>query len=230
MIKSLFEPHLILAREPDGDYTLHATTITPNTWYSAGRAELGAPSNIRLLPEVVSVMLHLRQHGGRCLQVLKPVRHYLPDLKLGPSNGKTTLTAFAMLDLHVVGSASLDVSNLGSVHPGPGKDPTAPIDASDWYAWVNRQPPGPASFHVTGTVTTPTPGYETKLVEATPQGINPRDLILDLVVNKLPGIWPQHVTQVPVRFDQSPLKVDYESVLVRISDGSSVQIKVETVV
>lgn len=228
MIKSVFEPYLTLAREPDDEYTLHAVTITPNSSYSAGRAELGVPPMVRLVPEVQSVLLNLRHHGGHCLQVPKPVRHHLADLKLGPSHGKTTLTAFVMLGMQLLGSASLDVSNLGCVFPGPGKDPTVPIDTSDWYAWINRMPGGPASFHVTGTVTMPTPGYEVRLVEAAPQGINPKDLILDLVIKKLPGIWPQVVAAIPVRFDQTPLKVQYESVLVRISDGTSIPIKVET--
>lgn len=230
MIKSMFEPYLTLAREPDDEYTLHAVTIAPSSSYSAGRAQLGVPPMVRLVAEVESVLLNLRHHDGHCLQVPKPVRHHLGDLKLGPKHGKTTLTAFVMLGMELLGSASLDVSNLGSVFPGPGKDPTVPIDTSEWYAWISRMPPGPASFHVSGTVTMPTPGYDVRLVEAAPQGINPKDLILDLVIKKLPGIWPQHVASIPVRFDQTPLKVDYDSVLVRISSGTSIPIKVETAV
>jgi hypothetical protein len=224
----MFEPYLTLAREPDDEYTLHAVTITPSSCYSAGCAELGVPPMVRLVAEVQSVLLNLRHHDGRGVQVPKPVRHHLADLKLGPRHGKTTLTAFVMLGTQVLGSASLDVSNLGSVYPGPGKDPTVPIDTSDWHAWINRMSPGPASFHVIGTVTMPNPGYEVRLVEAAPQGINPKDLILDLVIRKLPGIWPQYVAAIPVRFDQTPIKVDYDSVLVRISNGTSVPIKVET--
>ena len=229
MIKSTFEPHLDLAREPDGEYTLNAVTLVPNGGYAAGRAERGVPPNVRMLPEVESVLLHLRHHGGPTHQALTLVRHHLADLKLGPSHGKTMLTAFVMIDNHVVGSASLDASSLGNVQPGHGKDALMPIGTLDWYAWLNRMPPGPASLHVTGIAIMPTPGYDVSLVEATPQGINPKDLILDLVISKKPGRWPQHVAQIPVRFDRSPAQVDYESVLVRLSDGSGTPIKVDTV-
>jgi hypothetical protein len=227
MIGTMFTPNLTLAREPDGEYTLHAVTITPNSCYSAGRAERGVPPMVRIVAEVEPVLLHVRQRGGMCLQVLKPVRHHLRDLKLGASHGKTTLTAFVMLGDSLLGSASLDVSHLGGVVPGQGKD--NPIDTSDWYAWLDRMPPGPARFHVTGVVTMPTPGYDVKLVRGAPQGINPKDLLLDLVIAKKEGIWPQVVTAIPVRYDEDPAAVDYESVLVRLPDGSGIPIKVETV-
>lgn len=224
-MRTMFEPNLVLAREPDGQYTLHAVTITPNSCYGAGRAERGVPPTVRILPEVESVLLHLTHRGGRCMQVLKPVRHHLANLDLGPSHGKTTLTAWAMVDDRVVGSASLDVSSLGGVQPGDGKD--MPLDTSDWYAWVNAMPPGPARFHVTGVVTMPTPGYDVKLAPAEPQGFNPRDLILELSIARRPGLWPQVVTAIPVRFDIDPYGDEYDSVLVRLPDGSGIPLRVE---
>ncbi|APR76170.1 Hypothetical protein A7982_01517 [Minicystis rosea] len=226
-MRTMFEPNLVLTREPDGQFTLHAVTATPNSCYGAGRAERGIPPTVRLMPEAESVLLHITHHGGRCLQVMKPVRHHLPDLDLGPSHGKTTLIAFAMIDDRIVGSATLDVSNLGGVVPGPGKDTPLPLDTSDWYAWMNLMPPGPRSLHVTGVVTVGNPGYEVKLTEAVPQGMNPKDLILDLVLTRKPGIWPQVVTQMPVSFVKPSPSVDYDSVLVRLADGSGIPIRVE---
>jgi len=228
MIRSMFEPHISLAREPDGEYTLHTVTLTPNTCYGAGRAERGVPPEVRLLPEVESILLHITHRRGRCLQAPKPVRHHLRDLKLGASHGKTTLTAFAMVGDHVVGSASLDVSQLGNVHSGGGGD-VAPIDTSDWYAWIDQMPPGPPSFHVRGVVTMPTPGYAVQLQPAAPQGINPKDLILDLKIERLPGVWPQVVTTFEARYDQADLALVYESALIRLPDGSALPLKVETV-
>jgi hypothetical protein len=231
MIRSTFEPHLTLMREPDGEYTLHAVTIAPNSCYGAGRAARGVPPTVLVLPEVEPVVLHITHRKGMCLQVLTPVRHHVPNLKLGPSHGKTTLTAFAMIGDAIVGSTGIDVSNLGSICPGPGYDKPLPISTSDWNAWINRMPrvpPGPSSFHVTGLVLMPTPGYDVKLVPAAPQGINPRDLILDLVIDKKRGTWPQVVTPIPVRYDQESAG-GHESVLVRLPDGTGIPLSIESV-
>jgi hypothetical protein len=219
----IFEPNLQLMVEPDGEYTLHAVTITPSSAYSAGRARPGVPPNVRLLPEVFPVLLDIRVRRGPALQVLTPVRHHLRNLKLGPQHGKTSVRAFAMVGDHVVGSSSVPV--------GPNDDPptgTIPVDTSDWYAWLNKMPPGPASLHVHGVVQLPTPGYDVRLVSASPQGINPRQLILDLLVTARPGTWPAIVTSVSVRYDQSPA-IDYDSVFIREPDGGTVVVDVDVV-
>ena len=218
----IFKPNLQLVAERDGEYTLHAVTITPSSAYSAGRARPGVPPNVRILPEVFPVLLDIRVRRGRALQVLTPVRHHLRNLKLGPQHGKTSVLAFAMIGDHIVGSSSVPV---GPAHPPRG---TVHVDTSDWYAWLDKMPIGPTSLHVQGTVQLPTPGFEVRLVSASPQGINPRQLILDLLVTELPGVWPQIVTSVSVRYDQSQ-SIDYETVLIREPDGDTVLIDVDVV-
>lgn len=220
----MFQPQLTLHREPDGEFTLDAVTPTPSSCYSAGRAVNEVPPNVRLLPEVFPVLLHLRARKGPCLMFVKPVHHRMRNLKLGPMHGKTTVTAFVMLDGRVVGSASLAVPTVGT--PQPSK---VPVDTTDWYAWHNRMPPGPASLHVTGSVTLPTPGYDVALRVAMPQGINPSQLILDLVVTPRPGMWPQVITHQSVRFDQDPVIGKYDSILVREPDGDQVHIDIDEV-
>lgn len=220
----IFQPSLQLAVEPDGEYTLHAVTIAPNSGYSAGRARPGVPKSVRLSAEAFGVLLEIRVRQGPVLQVLTPIRHRLRNLKLGPKYGKTSVVAFAMIGDRIVGSSSIAVA---PVHECP-KDPV-PVDTSDWYAWLNKMPPGPPSFHVTGVVHLPTPGYDARLVPASPQGRNPTELILDLQVKPLPGVWPQVITSVSVRYDQIPARVRYQSVLVREPDGDSHQIEVEEV-
>jgi hypothetical protein len=220
----IFQPNLQLAVEPDGEYTLNAVTITPNSGYSAGRAHPGVPRNVRITAETFPVLLEIRERHGRVLQVLTPVRHHLRNLALGPKVGKTHVLAFAMLGDRIVGSASIPV---GPAHEWPRHPVT--VDSHDWHAWLNRMPPGPPSFHVTGVVVLPTPGFEVRLEPASPQGINPADLILDLKVTPLPGIWPQRVTSMSVRYDQSPSSVAYHSALIREPDGDTIQIPVEEV-
>jgi hypothetical protein len=220
-----FEPQLVLAREPDGEFTLNAVTIAPNSCYSAGRAELGPPPNVRLLPEVLPVLLHLRARTGPCLMVLTPARHQIHDLKLGAAHGKTSVAAFVMLNGAVVGSAFIKVDEPGTcVNEG-----AKPVSTADWYAWINRMPPGPASFHVRGTVQVPTPGFAARLKAAVPQGINAAELILDLVVEKLPGQWPQVVTSLQVAIDEAPLGVPYKGVLIRVPGSDAVHVEVEEV-
>lgn len=218
----IFKPNLQLMAERDGEYTLHSVTITPSSAYSAGRARPGVPPNVRILPEVFPVLLDIRVRRGRALQVLTPVRHHLRNLKLGPQHGKTSVLAFAMIGDHIVGSSSVPV---GPLHPPRG---SVHVDTSDWYAWLDKMPPGPASLHVQGTVQLPTPGFEVRLVPASPQGINPRQLILDLLVTELPGVWPQIVTSVSVRYDQKPA-IDYDTVFIREPDGDTVLIDVDVV-
>lgn len=221
----MFEPQLVLALEPDGEYTLNAVTLTPNSGYSAGRARRGVPPEVRILPEVEPVLLYVRPHRGRHLPVVTPVRHRLRNLKLGEAHGKTSVLAFVMLDDHVLGSASVAVRDPGCVvveHPSP-------VSTSNWYAWVNRMPPGPPRMHVQGTVALPSPGYDVALRKAAPQGINPRDLILDLVLTERPGVWPEVVTSVSARYDEDPYQNNYDTVLVRLPGGEAVQLTLEDV-
>jgi hypothetical protein len=222
----IFQPNLLLSVEPDGQYTLDAVTLAPNSGYSAGRAWHGVPPNIRITEEAYPVLLDIHARGGKALQVLTSVRHHLRNLKLGPKHGKTALLAFAMVRGQVVGSESIAV---GPVPERPRKEPVV-VDTGDWYAWLNKLPPGPASLHVSGVVYLPTPGYDVCLVPHVPQGINPVELILDLQVTPRTGFWPQVVTPVNVRYDQRPALVDYKGVLVREPDGDLVHFDVEEVV
>lgn len=223
-MKQIFQPQLHLQREPDGEYTLHAVTVCPNSGYSAGRAQPGVPPMVRLTAETFSVILNLHARRGPALQVPTLVRHHLRNLKLGPKEGKTTLTAFAMLRGDVIGTASVPIP---SVHECP-KNPTT-VDTTNWYAWVSQMPGARPSFHVSGVVHLPTPGYEAHLVRATPQGINPKELILDLKVTPRQGIWPQVITPASIRFDEDQPGVDYEGVLIREPDGDAVHIEVDVV-
>ena len=53
-------------------------------------------------------------------------------------------------------------------------------NCNDWEAFHDQMPPGPATLRVTATCTCP-PGRTLELRKKEPQGINPRDLLLELV-------------------------------------------------
>lgn len=215
----MFQPNLTLRREPDGELTLDAVTLTPSTCYAAGPAYLGVPPNVRITAETLAVLLPIRTHFGRCAMVLTPVRHRLANLV---ATGKTSVLAFTTIDDRVVGSASLPIVPGCSVEP---KNPL-PIETSGWFAWVDDLPSGERVFNVVGTVVVPSPGYTASLEVASPQGINPKQLILDLHVAAKPGIWPQVVTSLHVGYQQRPYKGAYDTVFVREPDGDGVQFPV----
>ena len=100
-------------------------------------------------------------------------------------------------------------------------------DEGEFKAWLDKMPGADNTLHVTGSVTVPTPGYTVWLVEAVPQGINPKILILE--VKKVPptGFVAQVITHVPVRYDK-PRSPDYTDVTVR-GDGEEFTIPVEIV-
>jgi hypothetical protein len=76
-------------------------------------------------------------------------------------------------------------------------------DEKAFKAWVNLQPgPHMNTLYVTGDVIEPTSGWKVELVEASPQGINPTILILDVKATAPTGQVLQVVTPVPVRFEK----------------------------
>lgn len=75
------------------------------------------------------------------------------------------------------------------------------VNSKDWYAWLNTMPPKPDDFHVTGKVEVGNPGMFGTLIPASPQGINPDILILDLYLEQKPGGWQRVNTWVEVRYD-----------------------------
>ncbi|MDJ0627540.1 MAG: hypothetical protein QNJ44_04700 [Rhodobacter sp.] len=75
-------------------------------------------------------------------------------------------------------------------------------ETRDWYAWIDTMPPGPNMLYVVGEAWAPNPGVEGFLVPSNPQGINPRILLLDIHFYQRPGIWPQVMTWIPVRYQR----------------------------
>jgi hypothetical protein len=69
------------------------------------------------------------------------------------------------------------------------------------------------TLHVTGTCTFPTPGYTAELRPSVPQGINPWDLLLNLVVQAPSGSVPDVLTDVEVRYD-AEVTTEYKTVTI----------------
>ncbi|MFL6129967.1 MAG: hypothetical protein ACJ73E_12995 [Mycobacteriales bacterium] len=102
----------------------------------------------------------------------------------------------------------------------PGR--SAQGECRDWSAVVDRRPPGPPTLIVTGECDFPTAGSTVELHRAAPQGINPRDLLLDKVVTPPSGPAASVLTAVPVRYTENdPPELD--TVTIR-PDGPSIPV------
>jgi hypothetical protein len=105
----------------------------------------------------------------------------------------------------------------------PGVDPRRALsNCRDWYASHDHQPPGPTRLTVTGMCTFPTTGYTAELQPLEPQGINPKELLMKLVVHE-PEVGGDALTDVEVRF-QMETDMEYETVTIisveTLSSGS----------
>jgi hypothetical protein len=96
-------------------------------------------------------------------------------------------------------------------------------ECQDWNAIHDHMPPGPATLRVSGECRMPTPGYRCELKIHEPQGTNPKDLLLDLVVSEPTGPQPEVVTPCEVRFE-TDTETEYETVsIIDVELGIPVQ-------
>lgn len=97
-------------------------------------------------------------------------------------------------------------------------------------AILNMGLPGPdvppGVLTVEGECTLGSTGYTVELVRHEPQGINPRDLLLDLVVTPPDDIVAPVLTKYPVRYEEQT-RVYFETVTI-LPDGPSVVVQIIT--
>lgn len=93
----------------------------------------------------------------------------------------------------------------------------------DWYAAHDHMPPEPAVLRVTGTCTFPTAGYKVELYRHEPQGINPKDLLLDkVVIAPVDPVVPV-ITDVEARYEETT-DFEYDTVTI-LPDGPSIPVE-----
>jgi hypothetical protein len=98
----------------------------------------------------------------------------------------------------------------------------------NWYAWLNTMPPKPDDFHVTGEVRVGNPGIYVLLVKKQFQVFGPLILLLDLHLVQRPGLWPQVISWVPARYDETNAVNAYTKV--RIFCGQKIIAKKRVVI
>lgn len=217
----MFEPELSLSGEIDGEFTLNSLLLTPNSCHSGGGYDLNPPPGQVLVPEAQPVTLHVYRTGQFCLQAITPVRHVVPNLRLGVAYAKTSIVAFSLI--HDLDTGQSFIGGTSRIQV-PDEARTTVItsetrellNGEQWHATANLKPPAPFTLYVHGKVTVPNPGHKVRLVRADVQGINPRQLILDLKIDRLPGIWPQQITQIDATYHDSAYPDDsFDTVHIR---------------
>ena len=97
------------------------------------------------------------------------------------------------------------------------------VECSNWSAWHGSRPPAPQVLTVVGKCTFPTAGYSVELRLHEPQGINSRDLLLDLIVHEPTGPVADVISTVEARYEEET-DFEYESVTI-LPDGPSIPVE-----
>jgi hypothetical protein len=163
-----------------------------------------APLTYIQQPEYWGIEVVGKLHGGIGLPVMTPY------------------TASIHLD-GITGTEGVEV--LGATRSERLKVPPEekPGNCGGWEAWHDREPPGPAVLHVQGQCRFPTTGYSVELKRREPQGINPRDLLLERVVHEPTGPVTQVLTTVDVAY-QEETEGPYDTVTI-VTDGVTIPVQ-----
>ena len=92
-------------------------------------------------------------------------------------------------------------------------------------AWIDHMPGSGPRLIVIGEMQVPTTGWHVRLTRRSPQGFNPKILILDVSAEKPHGMAGQMVTTIPLRYEEHPPQHDYTQVTIA-NGGDSVTIGV----
>jgi hypothetical protein len=131
----------------------------------------------------------------------------VPDARLGEGESQVPVSTFAMITVArtSIGGPELVSGQLRTytVLPLSGTAfAAAPHTDASWQAGYVAQTDNSLRLVVEGRLSLPTPGYSVSLQRRAPQGINPTDLLLDLVIVAPTGIEPQHVVEDAVDFEE----------------------------
>ena len=102
--------------------------------------------------------------------------------------------------------------------------PDGATNCRDWSAVHDHQPPGPPVLRVHGTCTFETAGFSVELRRVVPQGINPKDLMLERVVTPPTGVVAQVVTDVEVDYSEETT-AGFDTVTIQ-PEGLSIAVQV----
>ncbi|MFK4724242.1 hypothetical protein ABIE89_005342 [Bradyrhizobium niftali] len=89
-------------------------------------------------------------------------------------------------------------------------------------AWIDRAPGAPPKLIMIGDVRVPGNGWQARLTKRSPQGINPKILILDVKAQEPGDEAPEEITTIPLRYEESPPQDEYGQVMIANGRGEIV--------
>jgi hypothetical protein len=96
-------------------------------------------------------------------------------------------------------------------------------ECSEWEAWHDHMPGGPATLIVSGVCKVPDDRYKVVLRRREPQGINPKDLLLELIVTEeRSGTELVEETALEVRYEEQT-DFEYDTVTI-LPDGAVIPV------
>jgi hypothetical protein len=120
------------------------------------------------------------------------------------------------------------VAVVGSAAAAEDKKPADKGRKDMWRAWATTEGME-TRLTVEGIYDSGGPGLVAVLKPASPQGFNPKILLLELTLSTLPGMWAAVLMPIPACYVQAPYrKGQYESVQVRYPDGHAENVKTIT--
>ena len=102
----------------------------------------------------------------------------------------------------------------------------AECNCDDWQAFHDQMPPGPATLRVTAACTCPS-GRALELRKKEPQGINPRDLLLELVETEQGGDYGGDGEKIELEYREDT-DVEYDTVSILPDGPASIKVEIVT--
>jgi len=183
MFQPEFQPELTLLSEPDGSFRLDVRVLVPDSCYRAGDIRTGTPSGAITLPEALPFTFEIARSDGPCTQVEQWISASKAGLR--PGAGHQSVVMFTTLDGKILGQGAIAFpppETMKMIAKSGG--PRYPIVPGSTSAVVTSDLIGQhTTLKVGCVVATPTPGFRASLRPLKPSGINPRILLLELVVD-----------------------------------------------
>jgi hypothetical protein len=145
---------------------------------------------------------------------------------LRPKSGHEIAIVFSMVDGKEVGHAAVTFPKIEALKSAGLKPvPGCLIIPDSVSAVVFSGIIGPTELRVSCQVLTPTHGYTAKLEPATPQGFNPRILLLNLLVHPPTKPVIQIPGEIPASYESKPYSGNYTDVTI-LNGSQSVTVPV----
>lgn len=128
--------------------------------------------------------------------------------------------------LLMLGACANDVSEEGA----PGASDVVAMEAcpvrlvGEWEAWVDAEPPGPRTLHISGQAEAPTPGYEVSWRVGFADRAMPPGQHMYLDVTPPDGMVAQVITPMKLNYEGEAVYPEYRAAIVHCGEDQVIEI------